>query len=118
MLSPRKAYIYRMRRPPLAASIFLTVLMLVFASISLASSAAAQQRDPFDPVIDLNPGTGIPDGSPEEAPVVLPVPDPDEPLPATGDSTSSDHLGVAYLLIACGAMLVVLAKINSTSSQR
>ncbi len=110
MLYAREAYAYRMRR--------LILVFSILATFVLAPAAAAQQRDPFDPVIDPNPGAGVPQGSPEEAPVFLPVPDPDEPLPETGDAGTSSYLGSAYLLITIGAMVVMLGKINSAPTRR
>jgi LPXTG-motif cell wall-anchored protein len=110
MLYVHEAYAYLMRR-----------LLLVFTILTCfvaAPSAQAQQRDPFDPVIDADQGGGIPNGPAEEAPEVLPAPDPNEPLPDTGDSSSSAYLGIAYLLIAMGAMVLMLGKVGSPSPKR
>lgn len=84
--------------------------LLVPAGAALAQDAGA--RDPFVPLIQPNPvATG--DGTlvPTDPTVpVDPAPDPTDPLPTTG-SSSTTWVGLGYVLIALGSGAVVLSKV-------
>jgi LPXTG-motif cell wall-anchored protein len=94
-----------MRRALAVAILALVLVVLV------AAPAMAQQRDPFQPLIDPNapvvaPGDPAPGTDPDTAPPFQP----NEQVPNTGADTSS-WFGLAYALIAIGAGLVVLARL-------
>ncbi len=89
---------------------------VVFVLLAAAPSALAQSdagvRDPFVPLIAPSPvaTAGTDPTVPTDPVPVNPAPDPDEPLPGTGSSTTS-WVGMGYALIALGAGAVVLARV-------
>jgi hypothetical protein len=85
--------------------------MSILVVLAAASSVAAQQRDPFEPLVE--PGTGG-EGAPADETGTQPVaPQPAEPgadrLADTGAETEP-WLAVAYALAAVGAGAVVLSR--------
>ena len=95
---------------------FLGVLgLILILAITAAPAAFAQDtttaRDPFLPLISETPAGSTDPGAPTDPTVpVDPDPDPVDPLPDTGSSTTS-WFGVAYFLVAFGGGAVVLSKV-------
>ncbi|MDQ4125024.1 MAG: hypothetical protein M3134_05425 [Actinomycetota bacterium] len=94
---------------------FLGVALIVFVLVVPAGAALAQDpatRDPYVPLIQPNPvATTDPSGVPTDSTVpVDPVPDPTDPLPSTGSSTTT-WVGLGYVLVALGTGAVVLSKV-------
>lgn len=89
------------------------VALLAIVTTWLAAPAAlAQVRDPFQPLVDPDAGTGT-SVEGEVAPAVQPLPAaPDEPLPDTG-SESSPYLAVAFVLICLGLAAMAIARLHS-----
>ena len=93
----------------------------VVLAVVLAAPAAAHKglRDPFDPVVDVDAQTGAP-ADPTDTSTVVET-SPDEPtvtdgLPTTGSDPSS-WLSIAYVMIACGLGLVVIARLRNASDR-
>lgn len=88
----------------------IVLVLLVPAGAALAQDPAT--RDPFVPLIQPNPvATTDPSGVPIDPTVpVDPAPDPTDPLPTTGSSTTT-WVGLGYVLIALGTGAVVLSKV-------
>lgn len=89
----------------------IVTVLLVPAGVALAQDPAA--RDPFVPLIQPSPAaTGDGTGVPVDPTVpVDPVPDPTDPLPSTGSSSTMSWIGLGYALIALGSGAVVLSKV-------
>jgi hypothetical protein len=118
MTHPRPAT--NRRRPALIVAGSCVVL------VALAGPAAGQVRDPFDPVVDTSVETTThtgqttsstePSASTETTTTTTTPTTTDEgTLPTTGGSVSS-WLGIAYVLVAAGAGLLLLAKTIGESS--
>ncbi|HEX2195358.1 MAG TPA: hypothetical protein VHJ76_00410 [Actinomycetota bacterium] len=95
----------------------LCLCAVVLAFAVAAPSALAQSdtgvRDQFVPLIAPSPvatGGTVPTTPVDPAVPVDPVPDPNEPLPGTGSSTSP-WVGLGYVLVALGAGAVVLSRV-------
>lgn len=93
---------------------FLGIAAIVFALFVPAGAALAQDstaRDPFVPLIQPQPVPTTDTGVPTDPTVpVDPAPDPTDPLPSTGSSTTT-WLGLGYVLIALGTGSVVLSRV-------
>jgi LPXTG-motif cell wall-anchored protein len=96
--------------------------------VALAGPAAGQMRDPFDPVVDTSVETTTDTGqttSSTEPPAATETTATtttestadEETLPNTGGSVSS-WLAIAYVLVAAGAGLLLLATTIGESSGR
>ncbi len=80
-------------------------------AVCVAPAALAQQRDPFAPVISLQPDDGTTDpGVPGVVDPVDPVPPPTDSLPGTG-SAPAPWIGIAYALVALGTGAVALSRL-------
>lgn len=86
------------------------VVSLIIACVGLVASPALAQRDPFDPVIDVNAGvaptsvgTTIANGNGSVQPAVG-----SEGLATTGANVSS-WLSIAYMLFVAGGAALVLS---------
>jgi hypothetical protein len=96
----------------------LMVVLTCVAVVALAPAAAAQQgqRDPFEPLISEDQGTGqVPSG------IVDPGTGTDQPSdqsPTTSGGSpntgmpADDWSGLAYMLIALGAAAVIVARLR------
>lgn len=121
-----------MTRPHAATKRRLSALVLAGAWIALvavAGPAAGQVRDPFDPVVDTSVETTTDTGQtttstePSAGAETTTITTTTETaadegtLPNTGGSVSS-WLAIAYVLVAAGAGLLLLAKSIGESSGR
>ena len=93
---------------------FLGLCAIVLVLLAAAPAALAQSdtgvRDPFVPLIAPSPVATEGTGATVPTVPVDPAPDPNEPLPGTGSSTSS-WIGLGYVLMALGAGAVVLSRV-------
>lgn len=80
--------------------------------VAAPAALAQEARDPFAPLIAPPGTTGATDPGALVDPTVPvdPAPDPVDPLPDTGSSTSS-WFAVGYFLVALGGGAVVLSKV-------
>ena len=93
--------------------------------LAVAGPASAQERlrDPFDPLVDTNADTTTTTTTTTDpaidttAPDTDPAVDPDDGLPTTGVDPRS-WLAFAYVLIACGGGLLILARTHRTGPLR
>lgn len=87
-------------------------------ALLVAGPALAQQRDPFEPLVEESQSTAP--ASPEAAadepaePVLERAPTGSESLPTTGGDVSP-LLGAAYVLIVIGGASLALAKIAASA---
>ena len=91
------------------------VVLGVVAGVLLAAPASAQEglRDPFQPVVDLDPDTSTttdPTTTTIDTTVDDPVITPSTDDLATTGASPSFWLAIAYVLCACGAGLLVLGR--------
>jgi hypothetical protein len=95
---------------------FLGALTIAIALLAPAGAALAQDtpaRDPFLPLVQPSPvATGDGTTVPTDPTVpVDPAPDPTDPLPTTGSSSTLSWAGLGYILVALGTGAVVLSKL-------
>ena len=98
---------------------FLGSLAIAFVLLAPAGAALAQDapvRDPFLPLVQPSPvATG--DGTVPTDPTVPvdPAPDPTDPLPTTGSSSTLSWAGLGYVLVALGTGAVALSKLYGST---
>ena len=102
-------------RPGAARLLFVLPCALVIVALG-CTAAAAQERDPFDPLVGYEsgaativPGTGgTSTVNPAPAPAPAPPPAPAEQLPATGTDAST-YVAIGLGLVCTGAAVYVFA---------
>jgi hypothetical protein len=109
-LAPGEEYAYKMRRVTGRTTVCL--LVALFAVLALVAPAAAQLRDPFEPLVTegsttegTTGGTGTTDGGGTEV-----QPQPATEVDANTGGDPSPFLVIAYGLLALGAGALIVSK--------